>query len=55
MCLHVCRGEIFILDSRLAKFGKKSVLLAFCLQCFDCGVVVLNTYFFLFGDLDRRW
>ena len=31
MSLHVCPDESFILDSRLANFGKETVLLAFCM------------------------
>ena len=50
MSLHVCPGEIFILDSRLAS----SVLLAVCLWCFDCGAVALTESFFPFGVLDGR-
>ena len=30
MCLHVCLGEIFILDSSLAIIWEETVLLAFC-------------------------
>ena len=54
MCLHVCPGEIFILDSRLAIFWGKTVLLAFCLQCFDCGAVASSASFFSFGVLERK-
>ena len=40
MSLHVCPGEIFILDSCLGNlFGKETVLSAVCLKCFDCGFV----------------
>ena len=53
MSLHVCPGEIFILDSRLANFGKETVLLAFCLQCFHCGAVALSASFFPFGVLEE--
>ena len=52
--LHVCPGEIFILDSCLANVGKETVLLAFCLQCFDCGAIAFSVPFFPFGILDGR-
>ena len=62
MASHVCPGDFFFffffffffLDSRLAIFGKEIVLLAFCLECFDCGAIALNVFFFPFGVLDRR-
>ena len=31
MSMSVCPGEMFILDDRLANFGKETVLMAFCL------------------------
>ena len=31
MALHVCPGEIFILDSHLTNVWEKTVFLAFCL------------------------
>ena len=54
MCLHKCPGENFILDSRLVIFffWKGTVLLAFCLYCFDCGAVALSASVFPFGVLD---
>ena len=54
MSLHVCPDESFILDSRLANFWEETVLLAFCLYCFDCGADALSASFFLFGVLDGR-
>ena len=54
MSLHVCLGEIFTLDSRLAIFGEETVLLAFCLWCFDCGAVTLSASFFPFGVFERK-
>ena len=45
---------IFRMDSRLANIGKEIVLLAFCLYCFNCGVVALSVTFFLFGVLDGK-
>ena len=35
-------------------FGKKTVLLAFCLYCFDCGAVALSAFFFPFGVLEEK-
>ena len=46
MSLHVCPGEIFISDSRLAIFFffffflKETDFLAFCLLCFDSGALL---------------
>ena len=54
MSLHVCLGEIFILDSRLAIFLEETVLLAFCLQWFYCGAVTLSASFFPFNVLERK-
>ena len=52
--LHACLGEIFILDSRLAIFREETVLLAFCLQCFDCGAITVSASFFPFGVLELK-
>ena len=50
MSLHVCLGAFFFffffLDSRLAIFWDETLLLAFCLWCFDCGAVTLSASFF---------
>ena len=56
MSLHVCLGDIFfILDKGLASFCvKETVLLAFCLWCFDCGVVALSASFLYFGVFERK-
>ena len=58
MSVHVCPGIFFFffffLDSRLAIFGETNRLLAFCLYCFDCGVVALSAPFFPFGVLERN-
>ena len=52
--LHVCLGEICTLDSRLAMFWEETVLLAFCLLCFDCGAITLSASFCPFGVLERK-
>ena len=54
MSLHVCLGEMFILESRLAIFREETVLLAFCLSSFECGAVTLSASFFPFGILERK-
>ena len=54
MSLHVCLGEIFILDSSLAIFWEETIFLAFCLQCFDCGAITLSASFFHSGVLERK-
>ena len=50
MSLHVCPGEKFILDGRLANFGEINCPFG----CFDCGAVDLSASFFPFDVLDRR-
>ena len=53
MCLHVCPSDfLFVFDSRLAIFGKETVLLAFCV--FDCDAVTLSASVFPFDVLDER-
>ena len=54
MFLHVYSGKICIINGRLANFGKETVLLAFCLQCFDCGAVAFSAAFIPFGVLNGR-
>ena len=54
MALHISPSAYFILDRRLANFGKETVLLSFCMQCFDCGAFALNVSFFPFGVLGGR-
>ena len=56
MSLHVCLGEVCILDSRLAIFfaGKKlSFWLSACSD-FYCGAVTLSASFFPFGVYERK-
>ena len=53
MPLHICLGDIlFIADWTF--FFEESVLLVFCLQCFDCDVVTLSASFFPLGILERK-
>ena len=42
MSLHVCPGEIFILDSQ---FWERNCPFGFLLQCFHCGAVALSASF----------
>ena len=47
MSLHVCPGEIFILDSHLANFWERNCRFgSLCLKCFDCGAVALKAAYF---------
>ena len=52
MSLHVYPVKIFKSDSRSPNLGQESVLLAFCLWCFDCGAVAFSVSYFSFGVLD---
>ena len=46
MSLHVCPGEIFILDSRLASFGERNCPFGSLIIPFDCGAVAFCASFF---------
>ena len=46
-------GDFFI-DSRFVLFLEETVILAFCLQYFDCGAVTVSASFFPFGVLERK-
>ena len=48
MSLHVCIGESFVLDSRLANFWERKCPFGFFLVVFDCGAVTLSVSFVLF-------
>ena len=47
-------SAILISNSRLAIFEEDTVLLAFCLQCFDCGAVTFSASFFPFWCLGKE-
>ena len=45
MSLHVCPGESFIFDSRLANYFGKKLSFDFLLLVFDCNAVALRPSF----------
>ena len=53
MSLHVLVNVLFW-KALWPIFGKVTVLLAFCLWCFDCDAVALSASFFPFGILDGK-
>ena len=55
MSLHVCLGEIFILDTRLAMFGKKlSFWLSACSVLIVVPLLYVSASFFPFVVLERK-
>ena len=57
MSLHVCTGDFFFFFFFFFFsfiFEKETVILAFCLQCFDYGAFALRASFFPFVGLDGR-